>query len=143
MKRLPIDPVLKQVSCPRERSPKKKFRRCAKAFVENIAKRCFGFRYKSIIVRNRPRKAELAYKLRVVGKNTSAMLSLFNSEVYNKTEHYTLQFSGSFNPRTGKEELYIDLVLFGDIDNPVEGIIHEKSPVSERSYGECAPFATQ
>lgn len=141
MKRLPLDPVLRQASCSRESSQKKKFRKSAKAFVEGIAKQCFGFRYKSIIIRNRPRKAELAYKIRVIGKNTTNELTKFNSLILTKTEHYILEFSGSFNPRTGKEELFIDLVLFGDIKNPIEGIVYDKVTAGECSHNERETFA--
>lgn len=116
MKRMHLEPASPQVSRSREISPKKKLRKKAKSFVEGIARLCFGFRYKSIIIRNRPRKAELIYKIRVLGHNTVDCLTRFNNEVKKKAgEHYRLSFSGAFNPRTDREEMFIELVLFGDI----------------------------
>ena len=100
----------------REPSTKKVFKRKAKSFVEGVAKSCFGRTYKSTIVRSRPRKAELAYKIKLLGKASSEGISRFNKEVVKRAlHHYTLAFSGKINPRTGKEEVFLDLVLFGDI----------------------------
>ena len=133
------------VKTKREPSDKQLFKRKAQSFISGIAKAAFGVAYKTTVVKNRPRKAELGFKLKILGMGSSESISRFNQMVAKKARNqYTLTYTGKINPRTNKEELFIDLVMFGafikeakpteiqsfvkskrDLELELEGICHE------------------
>lgn len=109
--------MVKTITVPTKREPSTKqlFKRKAKCVVSGIAKSAFGGAFKTLQIKNRPRKAELIYKLKISGESASESISKFNQMIAEKARnHYLLSFSGRINPRTAREEMFIELVLFGD-----------------------------
>lgn len=97
----------------REPSTKTKKKWELQQFVYDLAKSIFNRSLRFVDARARHRKKEYYYKIKVTGMQVLEEITAFSNAIRKRVQDgFKLSFSGVVNPKTGKEDLFLYLVIF-------------------------------
>lgn len=107
---------------PKERDLQKQL---AKAFIESISRKCFGYNYKNLVLTKQARGSEFKYKLTILKREAFDKLSQFHAEIQNRFTDFKVTYTGSINSKTSREEWHIELIAYG---NFIQRVQNEQTP---------------
>jgi hypothetical protein len=121
----------------REPSDKKLKKIREQQVLYDLSKECFGKALRSVDVQTRHRKKENYFKIKIKGFSAVAQITVLHTKLHSLFDRYRLDFSGSINSKTDKEELFIHVTTFNQEEHyETEGISHScECSKAERNSG--------